>query len=83
MLEKINLENILFLDIETVPEQPNYTLLDEETQLLYDLKTHYQRKDGQSPEEFYEKAGIWAEFGKIVCLSVGILPLRAISAISG
>lgn len=77
MIEKINLENVLFLDIETVPEQENFTLLDEETKLLYDLKTQYQRKDGQSPHEFYERAGIWAEFGKIICLSVGYFTFRS------
>lgn len=76
MIEKVNLENILFLDIETVPEQPHFNALDEETQLLYDLKTQYQRKDGQSPEEFYERAGIWAEFGKIVCLSAGFFTFK-------
>ena len=34
-------------------------------------KTQYQRKD-ETPEEFYERAGIWAEFGKIICVSVGM-----------
>lgn len=76
MIEKLNLENILFLDIETVPEHANFNLCDEETQQLYDTKTQYQRKDGQSPEEFYERAGIWAEFGKIVCLSAGYFTFR-------
>ncbi|OYQ38310.1 3'-5' exonuclease [Flavobacterium cyanobacteriorum] len=76
MVEKINLENVLFLDIETAPEHPHFGLCDEDTQQLYDLKTQYQRKDGQSPEEFYERAGIWAEFGKIVCMSVGYFTFR-------
>jgi DNA polymerase elongation subunit (family B) len=76
MVERINLENVLFLDIETVPEHEHFGLCDEETQQLYDLKTQYQRKDGQSPEEFYERAGIWAEFGKIVCMSVGYFTFR-------
>lgn len=76
MIERLNLENILFLDIETVPEHPHFDLCDEETRQLYDLKTAYQRKDGQSPEEFYERAGIWAEFGKIVCLSAGYFTFR-------
>tara|TARA_R110002020_G_scaffold83287_2_gene206398 strand:- start:723 stop:1436 length:714 start_codon:yes stop_codon:yes gene_type:complete len=71
MINKINLENILFLDIETVPEQASFNLLDEEMQTLYAGKTKYQRKDDFSPEEFYDRAGIWAEFGKIVCISVG------------
>jgi len=64
MIEKLNLENILFLDIETVPEQENFTTLDAEMQALWETKTQYQRKDEFSPEDFYERAGIWAEFGK-------------------
>ena len=45
MLLKINLENILFLDIETVPEHENYTALSQEMQDLWDTKSKYQRKD--------------------------------------
>ncbi len=68
---KLNLENILFLDIETVPEEENFTDLSETRQELFALKTQYQRKEEFTPEEFYHRAGIWAEFGKIVCISVG------------
>jgi 3'-5' exonuclease len=71
MNQKINFENILFLDIETVPEAENFTDLTDEIQELFALKTQYQRKDEFTAEEFYERAGIWAEFGKIVCISVG------------
>ena len=72
MKAKINFSNILFLDIETVPESENYTDLSKEKQELYALKTQYQRKDEFTSEEFYHKAGIWAEFGKIICISVGV-----------
>ena len=71
MIEKINLNNILFLDIETVPETEDFKSLDSELQELWQQKTQYQRKDDYSAEEFYDRAGIWAEFGKIVCISVG------------
>ncbi|MGQ3677586.1 3'-5' exonuclease [Tenacibaculum discolor] len=71
MLNKLNLQNILFLDIETVPEVEFFTDLSTEMQELYALKTQYQRKDEFTPEEFYHRAGIWAEFGKIICISVG------------
>jgi hypothetical protein len=71
MLNKINLSDILFLDIETVPESENFQDLPEEKRLLWEAKTAYQRKEGQSAKEFYSRAGIWAEFGKIVCISVG------------
>ena len=71
MLNKIKLENILFLDIETVPEVAAFSELSPEKQELFALKTQYQRKDEITPEDFYERAGIWAEFGKIVCISIG------------
>ena len=71
MLDTIQLDNILFLDIETVPEMEHFSELDSDFQELFAHKTQYQRKDEVSPEEFYERAGIWAEFGKIVCISVG------------
>ena len=64
-------EKVLFLDIETVPQHEvgdNLSNLEKE---LFDLKTKYQRKDENTLEEFYQRAGIWAEFGKIVCISVG------------
>ena len=77
MIEKINLNNILFLDIETVPEHENYAVLDQETQYLWEHKTQYQRKDDVSGEDFYERAGIWAEFGKIITISVGYFVNKA------
>ncbi len=76
MINKINLENILFLDIETVPCQENYNELDLEWKQLWEQKTQYQRRDEYTPEDFYDRAGIWAEFGKIVCISVGYFVLK-------
>ncbi len=71
MLQRINLEHILFLDIETVPEFEHFEALDDEKKELWAQKSKYQRKDDYTAEEYYERAGIWAEFGKIVCISVG------------
>ena len=71
MITKIPLENILFLDIETVPEKATFEQLSEEAQQLWAEKTAYRRKEEYTPEEFYERAGIWAEFGKIICISAG------------
>lgn len=76
MIEKIKLENILFLDIETVPELESFADLDPEMQHLWDHKTQYQRRDDFTAEEFYERAGIWAEFGKIICISVGYFNIK-------
>ena len=71
MLKRIKLENLLFLDIETVPLFAMYSELDKTAKQLWEQKTKYQRKEEFTPEEFYDRAGIWAEFGKIVCMSVG------------
>lgn len=66
------LEQILFIDIETVPEHASFDELNQETQTLFEEKTAYQRKDEWTAEDFYEhRAGIWAEFGKIICISLG------------
>lgn len=71
MISQLQLDHILFLDIETVPLQEDFDNLDAIDQQLYADKTRYQRKEDFTPEEFYDRAGIWAEFGKIVCISVG------------
>lgn len=76
MLHKINLENILFLDIETVPEFRNFSEMEEEKQRLWEDKSKYQRKEDYTAEEFYDRAGIWSEFGKIICISVGYFSFR-------
>ena len=68
---QINLEHILFLDIETVPQNENWNEVSETTKELFGQKTAYQRKEEISAEDFYERAGIWAEFGKIICISLG------------
>lgn len=71
MLDNIKSENVLFLDIETVPETAHYDDLEEQVKVLWEQKTKYQRKEAFTPEEFYDRAGIWAEFGQIICISVG------------
>ena len=71
MIKRIKLEHILFLDIETVPQFADYDTLENPTKLLWEAKTKYQRKENFTPKEFYDRAGIWAEFGKIICISVG------------
>ncbi|MCC8359602.1 3'-5' exonuclease [Salinimicrobium sediminilitoris] len=76
MIKKISLRNLLFLDIETVPENATFAELSEEKQKLWESKSKYQRKEEFTPEEFYDRAGIWAEFGKIVCISVGYFALQ-------
>ncbi len=72
MLNYVKIENVLFLDIETVSAKPAFRELDTEFQSLWELKSRYSReRDGTSLEESYGQAGIYAEFGKIVCISLG------------
>ena len=76
MISKLNLEDLLFLDIETVPETHHFSDLDPVKQELWELKSKYQRAE-ISAEDFYDRAGIWAEFGKIVCISVGYFKFQS------
>lgn len=72
MLKNINLEKILVLDIETVPIKNDFTEISPAMQALWEEKTRWQRKEKNiSASEYYENAGIYAEFGKIICISVG------------
>lgn len=67
--------SILFLDIETVPQYPDYTLLPQDWKELWDTKSSSLIKyhEGENNESLYPRAGIYAEFGKIVCISCGIV----------
>ncbi len=71
MLKDTKLDHVFVVDIETVPQTEKFEDLPIHLQELWDLKSRYQRKAEESAAEFYAKAGIWAEFGKIVCISIG------------
>src|SRR5512140_3149139 len=73
MLSNIKPEDILFLDIETVPSSSSFDKLDTVFQNLWDKKSKQFRTEDQSPSDVYERAGIYAEFGKIICISVGLI----------
>lgn len=74
MLDLQQLDKILFLDIETVPQTYRFENVAEETQKLFELKNARFITDGKTFDDVYdEKAGIYAEFGKIVCISVGFV----------
>lgn len=76
MLSKINVNDILFLDIETVPQYSSYEEVPPIVAELWDKKSQYFRKNEESAEEVYERAGIWAEFGRIICISMGFVFFR-------
>lgn len=69
MLENIKITNVLFLDVETAPLVYKYKDLPEKMKPLWDSKFRYQQTE--TPESLYKKAGVYAEFAKIICISVG------------
>jgi 3'-5' exonuclease len=71
MLDRINLKNVLVLDIETVPQQSAYEMLNGEWKELWKKKMQREIRDGLSPDGLYHRAGIFAEFGKIICICAG------------
>lgn len=72
--------NTLFIDIETVSQKPIFNELSPSMKLLWEKKSIQINKFNAeepiveySPDKTYqEKAGIYAEFGKIVCISIGV-----------
>ena len=71
MLNQARLSQFLFLDIETVPEIYRFEDLDETKRKLFEKKVKYRIDDNTTTEDLYKQAGIWAEFGKIIVISVG------------
>ncbi len=74
MLSKYTLKNILFVDVETVPQVSSFDDLSENLKPLWLKKASRLTGDASANLEsmFYEKAGIYSEFGKIVCISAGV-----------
>jgi DNA polymerase elongation subunit (family B) len=73
MLDEIRIEEILFLDIETVPQFRFFDEMPENLKYLWDRKSRHFRPENQTALEAYPRAGIYAEFGKIICISVGFI----------
>jgi DNA polymerase elongation subunit (family B) len=74
------ISNIVFIDIETVPIVSDFELLDENLQKLWTLKAkqlnrvHDEELD--PAKVFKEKAGIFAEFSKVVCIGIGYINFK-------
>jgi DNA polymerase elongation subunit (family B) len=71
-MQNIRLENLLLIDIETVSEYATFNELNEDWQELWQEKVQRQLPEETSPAEFYpQRAGVMAEFAKVICISVG------------
>lgn len=73
MLNNISLSSIVFIDVETASLYPKYEDLNKTEQRLWDSKCQRLQQNGETPEELYEKAGIYSEFSKVICISVGYI----------
>ena len=74
MIKQVQFEKILFLDIETVPQAYQFEQLDDKSKALFEAKNRFQISPEKPIEQIFEdRGGILAEFGKIVCISVGML----------
>lgn len=68
----LDLSKILFLDIETVSAAPKFDDLSDRMKKLWKKKAeHIKASEDEPVSETYNKAGIYAEFGKIIVISVG------------
>jgi hypothetical protein len=69
------LHSILFLDIETVSQHPRFEHVPEEWKTLWRHKAESLLRDKSelSAEDIYDRGAIYAEFGKIICISCGVI----------
>lgn len=69
------LKHLLFIDIETTSGQSEFVQMPEglRREWLTKAKNKWNVEEADAPAAFFDKAGIFAEFGKIVCISMGCL----------
>ncbi|MBU3744981.1 MAG: 3'-5' exonuclease [Sediminibacterium sp.] len=76
-IDYMNIRDLIILDIETVPAQPSFTHLSAEWKALFTEKASKIVPFQGEMEDLYKKrAGIWAEFGKIVCIVAGVFSME-------
>ena len=80
-MDRNDLTKIMFLDIETVPAKADFSKLSVELAHLWEEKYNLIQKrmpekyseETSAAQAFAQSAGIYSEFGKIVCISVGFI----------
>ncbi len=80
MITTMRLDQFLFIDIETVSESGNFNFLTQEWQHLWEEKVNRTLPEGVTIDEYYpQRAGVMAEFAKVVCISIGYFKKEAAS----
>ncbi len=71
-MQNIRIDDLLLIDIETVPEHPLFDHLTEEWKMLWQEKVQRSLPENVTAPEFYsQRAGVMAEFAKVICISIG------------
>jgi len=73
MITDVRPGDVIFIDIETAPSVASFDKLPASMQKLWDAKSKYFRTDDETASQVWARAGIYAEFGKIICISAGVL----------
>src|SRR4030043_1516288 len=76
MIDNTKIGNILFLDIETVSSYPSFGEAPERTRMLWEKKASFLKKEAETPEMLYQRAGIYSEVGRIICISTGMIGVQ-------
>lgn len=72
MLAHINLHQLIFIDIETVPCYPSFKDAPDTIKELWSIKHSHLRIEDETPEDGYlKRAGVYAEFAKVICVAIG------------
>lgn len=72
MLPHIQIRNLVFIDIETVPEFSSFAQLSDTMNELWAAKHSFVKAENETAEDGYlKRAGVYSEFAKIICISIG------------
>jgi 3'-5' exonuclease len=76
-------KNYLVIDIETASTFEDYSSLDPRMQALWDKKASFMQNNEEktSKELYFDKGAIFAEFGKVICISAGVFTKEEDSSI--
>lgn len=74
MIHQTPIDHLLFIDVETVSQKPDFSQLDDLTAKMYEEKESRRKDEQVSIDQHYkDRAAILAEFGKIICISTGFI----------
>ena len=71
MIEKLPLENLLVIDIETVSAHKNFETLEDHWKKLWEEKVQHSLPENCTADQLYpQRAAVMAEFAKVICISM-------------